>query len=73
MAGEVVEERRGRCPHRVLRKKSTAEGEKYAFEAYVCGQCGQLFEVSEHKEPAPSKAEPMFDRRPPWGSRVRQA
>jgi hypothetical protein len=44
----------------------------YTFTAYICGNCAQIFEVKKHEEPEPSR-EPMFDRRPPWGLRDRQA
>jgi hypothetical protein len=58
------------CPHNALRKSK----ERYAENMYVCGNCSALFEVKEHKEPEPPKEKPpMFDRRPPWGTRPRQA
>jgi hypothetical protein len=61
------------CPHNVVRKKREQERSTHG-ELYVCGQCGMLFEIAEFKEPEPNRHnEPMFDHRPPWGSRARQA
>lgn len=61
------------CQHRVIRKKRSDDLHEYAFDAYVCGSCAQIFEVKPHEEtPEPPKG-PMFDRRPPWGLRNRQA
>jgi hypothetical protein len=57
------------CPHNALRKKRG----NYTFDCYVCGNCAALFEVELHVEPPPGPKEPMFDRRPPWGFRSRQA
>lgn len=57
------------CPHNALRR---AKNGPYTFCAYVCGNCSQMFEVKPHIEPEPIK-EPMFDGRPPWGFRSRQA
>lgn len=56
------------CQHNALRKKRGA----YTFDCYVCGSCAALFEVKPHVEQKPIK-EPMFDGRPPWGLRDRQA
>lgn len=58
------------CEHNVIRRSK----ERYEFNAYVCGSCGEIFNVKKHVEPdPPRKDEPMFDRRPPWGFRARQA
>lgn len=62
------------CPHRVLRKKITADPHEYMTDVYVCGSCATLFDVEEHKEPPPAPKEPMFPKNPiPWGLRGRQA
>jgi hypothetical protein len=69
------------CPHNVIRKKRTADPHEYETEKYVCGSCAQLFDVHRYDPPGQSKPqskpqgrpEPMFDRRPPWGERNRQA
>ena len=39
------------------------------------GSCATLFEVKkfEYPNPEPKPKGPMFDRRPPWGMRSRQA
>jgi hypothetical protein len=58
------------CDHKALRK---LRQDGFTFCAYVCGNCAMVFEVKEHKEPEPCKDEPMFDGRPPWGMRNRQA
>ena len=60
------------CVHNVIRRKRPEDGE-YMFDPYVCGSCGTIFEVKVHVEPEPEKEEPMFDNRPPWGLRDRQA
>jgi hypothetical protein len=58
------------CPHNVIRR---ADG-RWCENVYICGSCAKLFNVADHREPPPSsKDEPMFDRRPPWGLRDRQA
>ena len=57
------------CPHNALRKVKIGN---YTFTAYICGNCSQMFEVNKHEELEPIK-EPMFDTRPPWGLRDRQA
>ena len=57
------------CPHNVIRIKRG----NHAPTLYVCGSCASLFTVHEHREPEPGPREPMFDRRPPWGFRDRQA
>ena len=60
------------CQHYVVRK--IRRGDPYTFNAYVCGNCAKVFEVNEHRElEPPREREPMFDRRPPWGLRDRQA
>ena len=56
------------CPHNVIRRSK----DRYPFAAYVCGSCAQIFEAKPYTPPEPIK-EPMFDRRPPWGFRDRQA
>jgi hypothetical protein len=56
------------CKHHAIRKVK----ERNAENLYVCGNCSRLFEVKLHEPIAPSKG-PMFDRRPPWGLRDRQA
>ena len=60
------------CPHNVIRRKRKSDDHDEQF--YVCGSCATLFEVKEHivDPPSPHK-EPMFDNRPPWGFRSRQA
>jgi hypothetical protein len=60
------------CVHNVIRRKRPEDGQ-YTFEPYVCGSCGTIFEVKVHVEPEPPQPTPMFDRRPPWGLRDRQA
>ena len=60
------------CVHNVIRRKHPEEGEE-TFDPYVCGSCGAVFEVKEHVELAVEKEKPMFDNRPPWGLRSRQA
>ena len=63
------------CPHRVLRIKRTEDAHEFAQTMYVCGSCATLFEVKkfEYPNPEPKPKGPMFDRRPPWGMRSRQA
>jgi len=65
----VIEPPQLECPHNALRRM---KDNGYTFTAYICGNCAQIFEVKKHEEPEPSR-EPMFDRRPPWGLRDRQA
>lgn len=65
-------ERQQKCSHRVIRRKRSDDHPQYAFDAYVCGQCDQIFEIKEYHAPEPPKDEPMFDKRP-WGFRERQA
>lgn len=60
------EESTRQCAHNVVRRKRDDP------EFYVCGSCAKLFTVREQHE-APKVQEPMFDRRPPWGCRNRQA
>jgi hypothetical protein len=61
------------CPHNTLRKKRITDEHQYTFNAYVCGSCATIFEVTKHEEPRPVK-EPMFPKNPiPWGLRDRQA
>jgi hypothetical protein len=58
------------CPHMVIRRAK----ERFCENVYVCGSCAMLFDVKDHRElPEPGPKEPMFDRRPPWGLRNRQA
>ncbi len=62
------------CVHNVIRRKRPeTEGEQSVLNLYVCGTCAALFEVKEYVEPESPREEPMFDRRPPWGTRSRQA
>jgi len=61
------------CPHNVIRKKRTEDPHQYHCQMYVCGSCATLFEVKIYEEPKPAPREQMFDRRPPWGMRSRQA
>jgi hypothetical protein len=56
-----------KCPHNVVRRK---RGEEPCL--YVCGSCAALFTVEEYRKPV-ERREQMFDRRPPWGLRNRQA
>jgi hypothetical protein len=60
------------CPHNVIRRKRKSDEHDEQF--YVCGSCAKLFEVKEITvDPPTPHNEPMFDRRPPWGFRERQA
>lgn len=61
------------CEHNALRKKRTEDPHQYPEQMYVCGSCAKLFVVKEYEEPKPPPLEPMFDGRPPWGMRSRQA
>ena len=63
------------CECRCLRKKKYSDGEgMYTFNAYVCGNCSAIFEVSEHVSPAPEPKQRMSGKNPiPWGMRERQA
>jgi len=54
------------CTHNVIRRKRKSP------DLYVCGSCAKLFTVQVRHEPSIAQ-EPMFDRRPPWGLRSRQA
>ncbi len=65
----VIEVPKPKCPHNALRKMKT---EGLTFNGYICGNCATVFEATEHKELEPPE-EPMFDNRPPWGLRDRQA
>ena len=58
------------CPHNVIRKSK----DRHAENIYICGSCSALFAVKEKTvDPEPKEKPPMFDRRPPWGMRSRQA
>jgi hypothetical protein len=62
------EQRQNACPHTVIRKPKRGDGIHY-----VCGNCAAEFEARLIPPPINRKDEPMFDRRPPWGFRSRQA
>lgn len=68
---QEMQERWEKCSHNALRKFKKQE---YPFAAYVCGNCSTIFQVDRYEEPKTYiRIEPMFDRRPPWGTRLRQA
>ena len=60
-----------KCPHNALRKVKDQSG--LTFTGYICGNCATMFEVEQHQKPESPAPGPMFDRRPPWGLRDRQA
>lgn len=57
------------CEHHALRK---VRDNRHTFNAYICGNCAQMFEVTEHMQPLPDKPEPL-SKKVPWGKRPRQA
>ena len=63
------------CAHNVIRRKHSSDAHAFSAEnVYVCGSCAKLFEVEEYVDKtAPRDSTPMFDGRPPWGMRSRQA
>lgn len=66
----VDDARKQDCPHNALRK---CKEQGYTFLSYICGSCSVVFEAKVHEDPPSNPREPMFDSRPPWGSRSRQA
>lgn len=58
------------CPHNALRR--CKDEMRYPFDAYICGNCAKVFEVSEYVAPPPEKPEPL-GKKAPWGTRARQA
>lgn len=59
-----------KCQHNALRR--CKEPHQYPFNAYVCGNCSQVFQVDLFRFPEPEKPEPM-GKKIPWGLRARQA